>query len=90
MDRRHNRSGNRGTINQDKKASDPKWENIGGGILKLKVPMKGKNGYKGTNYIRLQGSKFVSVTRKEVNQFLSVPNDAIVSALGLEVVESGT
>lgn len=59
--RRHNNSHNRGTINQDIKASNPKWEDIGGGILKLKG-----HGTKFSAYIRRKGSIFASVKMKDV------------------------
>lgn len=59
--RRHNRSNNRGTINQNLAASYPKWENIGGEILKHIAP-----GAMPETYIRLQPGGFASVSKKKV------------------------
>lgn len=56
INRKHNR-----TINQDIAHHDGKWEDIGHGIRKLRGP-----GNK-TAYIRLEGGKFRSVTRKQVD-----------------------
>lgn len=56
INRKHNR-----TIDTSVAKSDPKWEDVGHGIRKLKGP-----GNK-TAYIRLEGGKFRSVTRKQVD-----------------------
>ncbi len=64
INRAHNR-----TIDTSVAKSDPKWEDIGYGIRELKGP-----GNK-TAYIRLEGGKFRSVTRKVVEVTLA-PKDA--------------
>lgn len=63
-----NRRNNR-TINQDVAHSSPKWEDMGGGVLKKRGP-----GNK-TAYITLREGKFVSLTRKQVDVALA-PKDA--------------
>lgn len=63
-----NRRNNR-TVSQDIAHSTPKWEDIGGGVLKRKGP-----GNK-TAYISLREGKFVSLTRKQVDVALA-PKDA--------------
>jgi hypothetical protein len=63
-----NRRNNR-TVNQDIAHSSPKWEDVGGGVLKKRGP-----GNK-TAYITLREGKFVSLTRKQVDVALA-PKDA--------------
>lgn len=63
-----NRRNNR-TVNQDVAHSSPKWQDIGGGVLKRIGP-----GNK-TAYITLREGKFVSLTRKQVDIALA-PKDA--------------
>jgi len=63
-----NRRNNR-TINQDVRQSEPKWEHLGNGILKLKA-----TGNK-TAYIGRKGRRYVSITRKAVEIALA-PKDA--------------
>lgn len=60
-----NRRNNR-TINQDVAHSDPKWVDMGGGVLKHR---------KSKSFITLQGGKFVSLTRKQVDIALA-PKEA--------------
>lgn len=60
VNRRHNR-----TVSQDKAVSDPKWDDIGHGILKRKGP-----GNK-TAHISHKGSKFASLSTKEVDVALA-------------------
>lgn len=63
-----NRRNNR-TVNQDVAPSNGKWEDIGGGVRKLRGP-----GNK-TAYITLKGGKWTSISRK-VAEVLSAPKDA--------------
>ncbi len=60
VNRKHNR-----TINQDVAQSAPRWEDMGGGILKKRGP--GNE----TAYIKRQGKNFVSLTRKQVDVALA-------------------
>lgn len=55
-----NRRNNR-TVSQDVARGNSKWEDLGGGVLKLRGP-----GNK-TAYISLQGGKWTSLTRKQVD-----------------------
>lgn len=64
VNRRHNR-----TVNQDVAKSDPKWVDVGNGILKRVG--KGEK----QPHIKLQGTKFTSLTTKSVEVALA-PTEA--------------
>lgn len=55
--RRHNKSNGRGTIQQDMAHSDPKWNDMGNGILMSRG--------KGQNYIALTVNGWKSVCKAE-------------------------
>lgn len=60
VNRRHNR-----TVPQNVQRSNPKWEDVGNGVLQLKGPGNC------TAFIRHQGTKFASMTRKQVDVALA-------------------
>jgi hypothetical protein len=66
INRKHNR-----TVNQDVAHSDPKWEDMGHGILKL----KGRKGEAPTYVKRGPYGRLLNVTAREVS-FALAPKDA--------------